>query len=151
MLSFQAQAQAFFKKLRQADARLGGFCLGFAIQLIVDLHRGLNDNKVGFERILSSLEHLADATQGLPNGLKVDLTPSRIPCYFPRNSYSMIKVLDIDYGNGRVSRKKIQKAMAALWARKIAAQSSGNQSGQEVTDSPLKSRKSKKAAVTVGA
>ena len=62
----------------------------------------------------------------------------------------MIKVLDIDYGNGKVSRKKIKKAMAALWARKIAAQSSGNESWQEVTDSPVKSRKSKKAAVTAG-
>jgi hypothetical protein len=63
----------------------------------------------------------------------------------------MIKVLDIDYGNGKVSRKKIQKAVAALWARKIAARSSGNESGQEVTDSPVKSRKSSNAAGTAGA
>ena len=48
----------------------------------------------------------------------------------------MIKVLDIDYGNGRVSRKKIQKAVAALWAQKVAVQSSGNESGPEVTDPP---------------
>ena len=63
----------------------------------------------------------------------------------------MIKVLDIDYGNGRVSRKKIQKAVAALWAQKVAVQSSGNESGPEVTDPPVKSRKSKKATGTAGA
>ena len=60
----------------------------------------------------------------------------------------MIKVLDIDYGNGKVSRKKIKKAMAAFWARKIAAQSSSNESWREVTKPPVKPRKSDQAAVT---
>ena len=63
----------------------------------------------------------------------------------------MIKVLDLDYGNGKVSRKKIQKAMAAFWARKRAAQPISNESGQESAGLPVKSRKSTKAAVTAGA
>ena len=34
----------------------------------------------------------------------------------------MIQVLDYNYGNGKVSRKKILKAMEELWARKRAEQ-----------------------------
>lgn len=34
----------------------------------------------------------------------------------------MIQVLDHNYGNGKVSRKKTQKVMQELWARKRAAQ-----------------------------
>lgn len=64
----------------------------------------------------------------------------------------MIKVLDIDYGNGKVSRKKIQKAMAAFWARKRAAQSISSESSKESAGLPVKTRKSAgKAAVTAGA
>jgi hypothetical protein len=64
----------------------------------------------------------------------------------------MIKVLDINYGNGRVSRKKIQKAMAAFWARKRAAESISIESGgKENAGLPVKSRKTDKAAVTAGA
>jgi|GEM_PF-6964852 len=60
----------------------------------------------------------------------------------------MIKVLDINYGNGKVSRKKIQKAMAAFWARKRDAQSISNESSKESAGLP---RKPDKAAVTAGA
>jgi hypothetical protein len=64
----------------------------------------------------------------------------------------MMKVLDIDYGNGKVSRKKIQKAMAAFWARKRAAQSISSESSKESAGLPVKTRKpAGKAAVTAGA
>jgi len=63
----------------------------------------------------------------------------------------MIKVLDLDYGNGKVSRKKIQKGMAAFWARKRAAQSISNEFSKEGAGLPVKIRKPDKAAVTAGA